>query len=199
MWQREAKNPGKKSLKRSGQVLRNSSKRIYQVPKQRTARQTVWLPCWVLFREATALSSVQDAEGQAMEGQTWRGRQNQGFWVAFTGILAVTYHRKAQPTDNFLEGRPSELNAETCGETLNDEGNEVRTRKADQLECDPGKTRATSTWRDYVRIRNMGPAKLGPCDLRSPIRFQSSCWPGLQSVWRLNWGSIHFSAHSSGC
>ena len=84
-----------------------------------------------LFREATALSSVQEAEGQYMQGQTWGGRQNQGFWVAFSGILAAAYHRKAHPSDNFPESRPNELKAKTCEETLNDEKNEVRTKKDD--------------------------------------------------------------------
>lgn len=108
------------------------------------------------------------------KGLTWRGRQNQGFWVALIGILATAYHTKAQRSDNFQESRPNELNARTHRGTLDDETqeNEVRTKKADQLECYMEKTRATNTWRDAVRVRNMGAAKLGPSGLRSLIRFQ---------------------------
>lgn len=66
--------------------------------------------------------------------------------MALIVILAIAYHKKAQPSENFLESRPNELNARTHGETLDDEKeeNEVRTKRADQLECYTGEIRATS-------------------------------------------------------
>lgn len=90
------------------------------------------------------------------------------------GILATAYHKNTQPSDNFQESKPNELNARTHGETLNYETqeNEVRTKKTDQLECYKGKTRATNIWREEVRVRNMGAAKLGPPGLRALTRFQ---------------------------
>lgn len=90
------------------------------------------------------------------------------------GILATAYHKNAQPSDNFQESKPNELNARTHGETLDDETqeNEVRTKKTDQLECYIGKTRETNIWKEEVRVRNMRAAKLGPPGLRSLTRFQ---------------------------
>lgn len=77
------------------------------------------------MRETTAKcsSSVPDVEGQEIQGLTWRGKQNPGFWMAFKeSLLQHITEGRSYPSDNFQESAPNELHVSTHGETL-EEGN----------------------------------------------------------------------------